>query len=220
MSVYMYAICRAEADVPREVLGFDDAPLRMVRTDPLAALVSERTDTTHAADEDALWQHERVVEALMAAHDLLPARFGTELASDSAVADLLIARADEFCAALAHVAGAAELGVRAAWNGGPGPGDERSGGEYFAERIGIHQRVRALADRVEHALSPLARAHRIRMTPPASAAVSAAFLVTRERIEEFVRRTAALDAELDDGHVFCTGPWPPYSFSDAGAAAR
>jgi hypothetical protein len=58
------------------------------------------------------------------------------------------------------------------------------------------------------------------MPSPASAAVSAAFLVARERVEEFVRRTAALDAELAGGHVFCTGPWPPYSFSEERAAIR
>jgi hypothetical protein len=50
-------------------------------------------------------------------------------------------------------------------------------------------------------------------------AINAAYLVARERIDEFVSRVAELDAQAPDAHVLCTGPWPPYSFSERGARA-
>jgi len=225
MGVYLYAICGDDAAVPDDVSGFDGAPLRMVRAGGLAALVSDRSSAPPEPREDTLWEHERVVEALMAGHDLLPARFGTELDSDAAVAELVLSRAEEFRSALAYVAGAAELGVRAACVGDLAPSIRRlpeahAGHGYLAQRIGVHQRVRALADRVEQALGPLARAHTIRMPAPTSATISAAFLVAHERIDEFAHRAAALDAEIVDGRVFCTGPWPPYSFSNAAGRGR
>jgi len=224
MAVYLYAICDLDAAVTHELNTLADTPIRILRAGGLAALVCDRPPRGCTRVEDSLPVHERVLEALIAFHDLLPARSGTELDSDAAVAALLVARGQEFRDALAYIAGAAELGVHACIDGPPLSSEnlprEPIGHEYLARSVGIHHRVRALADRVEHALAPLARAHTVRMPAPASATVRAAFLVAHEDVEEFTQRTAALDAEMVDGRIFCTGPWPPYSFSNAGAARR
>ena len=220
MAVYLYAICHTNAAVP-DARGLDGAQLRMVRADRLAALVCDCTATSRATNEEELWEHERVVEALMEFHDLLPARFGSVLASDEAVAELLSARAQELQATLDYIAGAAELGVRIAHPPVQSPGASRgSGHEYFAERLRVRERVGSLVTRVEHSLSPLARASRIRIPTSADAAVAGAFLVARERVAEFAHRVDALDLEIAGARVFCTGPWPVYSFSDVGAVTR
>lgn len=220
MPVYLYAICERDASLPSGS-GFDGQPLRIVRTPELAALVCDYERSRPRLDEDELWQHERVVEALMDAHALLPARFGSVLESDDDVRALLDARADELLAALREVAGSAELGVRAAPTARAAsqrPTHENAGVAYFADRLDEQRGLRALADRVDAALAPLAKARRLRMPAAGRTTVSAAYLVPHARIDEFVRCVARLDEQIADGEVLCTGPWPPYSFSEAARA--
>jgi hypothetical protein len=215
MAVYLYAICREDAVAP-DASGFGGRPLRMVRSHGLSALVSDCDRALDSASEEELWEHERVVEALMSASDLIPARFGAVLESDAAVADLISARCEEFRAAIDFVAGAAELGVRATCvTDSAGAPEATPGVAYFADKLDARQRLRVLGDRVDAALAPLAKARKLRMPGPADATIAAAYLVARDRIENFAARAAELDAALSEGAVICTGPWPPYSFTDA-----
>ena len=61
-------------------------------------------------------------------------------------------------------------------------------------------------------LDPLADASRYRLLARPTAPVTAAFLVKRDRTEEFVRQAVALDARIEEAELTCTGPWPAYSF--------
>ena len=69
-----------------------------------------------------------------------------------------------------------------------------------------------MRDRIGAVLDPLADASRYRLLARPTAPVTAAFLVRRDRTEEFVRHAAALDARIADAELTCTGPWPAYSF--------
>jgi len=47
------------------------------------------------------------------------------------------------------------------------------------------------------------------------AAVAASCLVDAEHVSEFVRRVGDLEQSNSGASFVCTGPWPPYSFTEA-----
>jgi Gas vesicle synthesis protein GvpL/GvpF len=224
MAVYLYAICGAQAEPPTGT-GLDGAPLRMLRSAGLAALVSDLRDSEPSPTEDALWEHESVIERLMSAHDLLPARFGTSLTGDAAVRDFLEGRSAELRRGLRRVTGALELGIRAGWpvagtGDAEGRSAPRSGVAYLAARVDLQQRARALARRIDAALHPLCRESRIRVLGRPHMALSAAYLIDRRAVDRVRARVSELDEEMVDAELVCTGPWPPYSFTEGGESSR
>jgi len=224
MAVYLYAICDAHAEPPSGT-GIDGAALRMLRCAGLSALVSDVRDSERSPTEDDLWEHESVVERLMSAHDLLPARFGTSLIDDAAVRDFLDGRSAELHAGLRRVAGALELGIRAGWpvaetghdDGHDGP---RAGGAYLTARVNLQKRARALARHVDAALTPLCRERLIRVLGGPNMAMTGAFLIDRGAVDRVRARVSDLDAEMMNVELACTGPWPPYSFTGGGDSSR
>ncbi|MDQ3850444.1 MAG: GvpL/GvpF family gas vesicle protein, partial [Actinomycetota bacterium] len=106
--VYVYAVTGPLGEAPAGN-GLDGAPLRIVTTDELAAVVSDGDDAPVRVSEGVLWAHERVVEDLMADRPVLPMRFGSALRDDDAVRAMLVTRGEELAAALRRVSGAVEL---------------------------------------------------------------------------------------------------------------
>jgi hypothetical protein len=169
------------------------ALLHAVPAGRLAAVCAAGDDTT-ALTPDALWRHEDVVEALMADRDLLPVRYGTCLPDDAAVAAAVAQRAPELTAALDRVRGAVELSLRVAAPAGvDGPPEA--------------------AAAIHAALAAGARAT-VRHPPRAAEVLRAAYLVDRDAIERYTALVARLQAEHPDLRLLCTGPWPPYGFTE------
>lgn len=217
MAVYLYGISEEHAEAP-PVDGLQDQPLRLVRSGGLSALVSDTAVSRLQGGESELWEHESAVEAWMCARDVLPAAFGTVLASDSAVRSVLEQRAAEFTSALRRVSGASELAVRAAWLDQHSP-TPQGGAGYLEVRLDARRRAEALARRLDGRLRPLSRAARARVLSDHATAVSAAYLVDRERIPEFRSEVERLADDVREATLVCTGPWPPYSFTRDGEAA-
>jgi hypothetical protein len=216
--VYVYAVREAE---PRDDsgVGLGAEPLRTVTSGSLAAVVSDVEGPRPVPDEDTLWDHERVVEALMARGAVLPMRFGSVLDDDAAVVELLRARDAELRDALARVTGAIELGVRAAWAVEEPPSGDRpvaNGAAYLQGLMQRRRRASDLAERIDTPLSALARDSRRRLLVTPNLPLSGAYLVDQGRLEAFRARVAALDEEIGAAQIVCTGPWPPYSFVGAG----
>ena len=214
MSAYLYAVTRANGDLPA-CFGLRGEPLRSVRTEALAAVVSTVAEHSGLGTEEDMWQHERVVETLMAAHDVLPARFGTLAADDTDVARVLLDREHELTEALARVSGSFEVGVRAVIDAASFEQSRDSAGSgtsYLLEAVQRRRRSEDLAQRIERALGPLSRAGRFRPSQAGGRFVTSAWLIDRARLGEFRDRAARLNADIEDGEVVCTGPWPPYSF--------
>jgi gas vesicle protein GvpL/GvpF len=192
----------------------DVAPLRLVAADGLAAVCAPAGDG--AWSPEALWRHEAVVEALMEGRDLLPVRFGTRLADDAAAQEVVERRHDDFAQALARIRGAVELSVRALLVGQEAPARFS---EDPAEYLKARARVAAAADevvRIVHdPLSELARASRRRTPGGVPEVLRGAYLVDRERVDDFARDVGRLQQDHPELRLLCTGPWPPYSFVDA-----
>lgn len=216
--IYLYALSDSLTEAPTAP-GLDGAPLRVVTTESLAAVVSDWGPVPLAADERALWAHERVVEELMLQQPVLPMRFGSILHDDAAARSLLVARQEELMIALRRVTGAVELGVRVAWQAeettsdkasppGPGPG-----AAYLKARSRAYRRARALAEQLDGSLVELSRTRVHRLPSSPNAPLSAAYLVDEDHVDTFRARIATLGRDIGDAHIVCTGPWPPYSFT-------
>ena len=220
--LYLYAI--TESSAPPDVGGIRGASLRAVGKAGLFAIVSERDEVRAQATEEDLWAHETVVEALMAQAAVLPVRLGTVMADDAALLRSLEARRGELESALERVRGAVELGIRAAVaeeNGDVTGGEEPTetqgtGTAYMRARLSSERRGRRAAAQIHEPLATLARDSTVRWNGQEPPSIRAAYLVDRDRIEEFMVRVEELEA-LDEAEIVCTGPWPPYSFSAAEA---
>jgi hypothetical protein len=150
-------------------------------------------DAAGAVTPHDLWRYESVVESLMADRDLLPMRFGTRLPDVATAAQILHERLDHFVAALDHVRGAIELGLRV---------------------VAAPDRHVDRADALEAVHAPLAatvRDSRIH-SHAEHELLRAAYLVDRHAITDVTDRVTGLQRAEPDLRLLCTGPWPPYSF--------
>lgn len=183
------------------------APLHAVGCGRLTAICAPVDE--HSGGADSLWRHEELVESLMETRDLLPVRFGTQLADDEAVAQAVGARGGQLAQRLELVRGAVELALRVDERGAAEPPltGAATGTEYMqlqADRVRngrmIHDELAALA--------------RETTMLPGPELLRAAYLVERSNVDAFVARVRKLQEANPELVLICTGPWPPYSFAD------
>jgi hypothetical protein len=245
-AVYVYGIAPAaeRADVEAAGIGAPETGVRRVVHGDLAALVSdiELAPLTAARDLRAHW---RVLEEVASRATVLPVRFGTIMESDEAVVqELLAPRHDGLVAQLAELSGRVQLTVKCFYE------EERLLREVVRDSPAVarlNERVRGLpeaatyyerirlgelvAGEVEQArerdaalvlgrLEPLAVAARRETPSTRDGAVNAAFLVDRDRVDEFSGAVGELAGELEGRmRLRYIGPLPPYSFTEEGTAA-
>jgi hypothetical protein len=197
--IELYAI----ADHPGPPLP---APLHEVPAGDLAAICAPAEE--REVTPETLWAHEQIVEALMEDRDLLPVRFGTRLEDDAAAARSLAERRVELELALERVRGAVELSVRAVLTE-PGEAPEDP-----ADYLRVKRRNSAVATAIHEPLAALARAGLQRTPRSPAEALRAAYLVDRGGVGGFTRLVARLDERHPELRLLCTGPWPPYSFTE------
>jgi Gas vesicle synthesis protein GvpL/GvpF len=113
--IYVYGILPADIELTSDMPGVGDPPgqVGIVRSDGLAALVSEVDVSKPLGSPRDLVAHEQIVDASAGEVPVLPARFGAVLKSKEAVAEeLLGANHDEFEEALEKLEGRAQYVVK------------------------------------------------------------------------------------------------------------
>jgi len=180
------------------------------------AVVYAPAPDADADPAEALWRHEELVEALLEHRDLLPFRYGTRCEDEDAAARAVSKREAELRSALERIRGAVELSVRVLV-GQPSQQPSSSGenaADYLAARTRAAVLAQAVSDAVHEPLRAVARASRVRAADSPSEQLRAAYLVDRDRVDDFVRAVAALQQCRPDLRLLCTGPWAPYSFTE------
>jgi gas vesicle protein GvpL/GvpF len=199
--------------------GLDGEPLVAIPCGDVVAIASERTEPVDSTPaEEALWEHERVVEALLESGSVLPVRFGVRFADREELRAEVEPRSAQFATALAQVRGRVELSVRllalGADNPPSAPEGAGPGARYLLGRLEERREAARKLDAVRSRLGPLAVAERSQLQPRPGTPASAAFLVDRPALEHFQREACELGRDLEDVALVCTGPWPPYNFVD------
>jgi len=238
--IYVYAITdRPELPLPGQ-LGLHDEGLAKVIWRDVVAVVSTVDGQRLSKTADELWRHEAVVEALMSDRAVLPVRFGTLLPSPQRVCDMLCRTYRVLVQDIERVRGQVEIGIRflsaiekgaeddrplTASNGcvppGTGPGSGYLRAKLARERES-RERQRAKLSLFREAYERLAsHANSSRLDDEADDrhGTSAAFLVPRDRILSFREIVIEVANTHPEFALLCTGPWPAYSFVNAGRRA-
>ncbi|MGZ6696223.1 MAG: GvpL/GvpF family gas vesicle protein [Solirubrobacteraceae bacterium] len=237
--VHVYGVVAAGA-----APAVGSADVRLIAHGDVAALCSDVADgQLHAARE--LRSHWRVLEEAGTHATVLPVRFGTVMASEQAVVDDFLApEHDSLAARLRELEGKVQLTVKAFYDedelmrsvvaGSPAIARLRERVRGLPEAAAYYERIelgQLVAAEVEQArdrdtslvldrLQGLAFA--ATREPPAglNSAVNAAFLVARDRIDEFSAAVGELGRELEGRmRLRYVGPMPPYSFATGGEKA-
>ena len=212
--IYVYAILEGREGLARGVPGIAGAPLRALSHLDVSAAYSDDPPARLEPTEEALLQHEQALEALMATRAVLPRRFGSTVSSTPELWLLLAERHDEFAAALAAVRGRVEMGVRALVREQPDGAEHASGRAYLAAKLDRRRTAAQVGESVDRELAPLAAASSLRITAAPRPGFAAAYLVDRPGVGQFRRRFEAVRAARPDLALACTGPWPPFSFTE------
>jgi hypothetical protein len=184
-----------------------DPPVVAVPSDGVSVLCTPSNGD--GVDADALWRHEELLEGLMKLRPLLPVRYGTRVPDEAAAAAAVAGRGAELMARLDHVRGAVEVSVRVR-PAAPAPPTtaEQSGVEYLRARTAASR----AGEGVHEVLEPHARDCRLL---GGAEPLRAAYLVEHDEVDAFAARVRELQGEHPELAILCTGPWPPYSFSEA-----
>jgi hypothetical protein len=115
---YVYGVVRAGAGrVPPELVGIDQAPVRTVDHDGIAAVVAEIGVDRPPGRRADLMAHSAVLDSLVATGVVIPVQFGSVLADEeSVVEDLLVPGRDYFESLLVELSGHAQFNLRASYH--------------------------------------------------------------------------------------------------------
>ncbi|WP_255951450.1 GvpL/GvpF family gas vesicle protein [Streptomyces odontomachi] len=190
--------------------------------------------------------HDEVLAALTRVTSPLPLRLATVFRGADGVRTMLAARHDELRRHLARLDGCVEWGVKVytQTGGAEEDGDGTAGGaatagraaggrDYLrrrrmerASRERVWEHAEEFAARLQHGLARYAadvRVHRpqdARLSgAPGRNVLNAAYLVDRDRSEEFTTAVRQAGDEARGLRVELTGPWAAYSFGDPPADA-
>ena len=244
-AVYVYGVIRAHDADSVSDSGVEGSPVRTIRDGELAALVSDVAGSALAAAREVR-AHWKVLEAAFERATILPVRFGTVMDGDEAVREQLLApNAQQLSALLTELTGRVQVGVKGTYRqddllrgvvvSSPKVAALRKRIEGLPEEASYYERIRLgelVAAQVERLrnedeararalLEPLAVAARSEGPGTPDAAFNLAFLVERERLDEFTAAVNAVIDELGDRvAVRYVGPLAPYSFADTDLTAR
>ena len=231
--LYLYAIIEQRAATLEALRGVDRGRLTWVDGAGLRAVVS-------SVEEDGLsplpWrvaQHERVVEALMAQHTVLPARYSIIFDHEEALREHLREHSPALREELARLEGCVELGLRVV-RVTPSPpvaseGDglpcpdlllSEKGSRTFdvackaaaMQHAALRRRDESLGEIIHRDLAAIALDDLMHTGERGGLLFKASYLVAHERLGEMRTMVVELMQQHRHLHFMGTGPWPPYHF--------
>jgi hypothetical protein len=231
-ALYVYGVVRKKR-LPRR---FAERGIRLVSSGRLGALVSELQSSPVESQRRNLLRHAEIVEDAFETTAVLPMRFGVVLEDEADVRKRLLAPNREWFESLLEELGdKVELSLKGSYDeqgvlsellrdNPPLARLRERSRSSFDDRLRLGEEVAAAlgrrrdedAARILRALQPVSRAVRAGEVAVENGLVNLAFLVERDRVEEFNRSLDELGRELSPpAHFKLTGPLPPYSFVDA-----
>lgn len=234
---YVYCVIRSPRALDVGPIGIDaQVPeVSTVEYDGLAAVVSEVRQVPLDSTREYLLAHERVNEAVMRDHTVLPMSFGTVFRTRDDIVQLLRSARPAFTDVLARMADKVEFGLKVLWDRDAAVAAierddldvarlsqeiaRQHGSTYFARmqhaRL-LDAALRARAERHVHdllaALRDVSAASRVDRVIGDRVIMNAAFLVDRAEEARFDARMSEIEAAHEGLTFRYTGPWPPYNF--------
>jgi hypothetical protein len=234
-----YVYCIVRTDTPLRFgpigIGAEPADVHTVNFRDIAAVVSDTPLEVYDPTRDNVLAHERVNEAVMRTHTVIPMSFGTVFKTSDDIVELLRTAFDAFRDVLIKMQDKLEFGLKVLWE----PEivireiekeDEnlrllrqqishQQGSTYFARmQYGrlvdslLQERSEQLVAEIFADLGGVSVASRANKPIGDKMILNAAFLVSRDRESDFDVKVKEIDARYENLIFKYTGPWPPYNF--------
>lgn len=224
MKLYVYCLAQGVETISETVGGVSGAPVRLLKIDDLAALVSDiETDVVPVSRENVL-DHAAVVRSVFDRTTPLPFRFGT-LVTEQQLRSYVATRKTALEAKLAHVRECVEMSVKIIREVSTDNQREQrvtaesTGAAFLAEKrreiLGDETRAaeaNEIAAWLRQSVSGLTRDEQVTLRPSERLVLAAAHLVERAKLKQYREKTAEARQNRPELHFLFSGPWPPYSF--------
>ena len=234
---YVYCVIRSEESLRFGAIGLGTVPAEVstVHYKDIAAVVSDTPLEVLDATRENVLSHERVNEAVMRDHTVIPMSFGTVFKTRDDIIELLRGAYGAFIDVLLKMEDKVEFGLKVLWERDEiikqieredddirhlkGEISSQRGPTYFARvqygRL-VESALQARSERyvaeIFEALRDVAVASRANKPIGDKMIMNAAFLVSRDREQAFDAKVKAVGAKYAHLTFRYTGPWPPYNF--------
>jgi hypothetical protein len=201
----------------------------------LAAVVSDVPLGVLDSTRENIFAHERVNEAVMRDHTVIPMSFGTIFKTPEDIGELLRSAADAFGDVLRKMENKLEFGLKVLWDRSRAVLDVEAededirrlkeeisgqkGPTYFARMqygrmvdSAVQTRSERMVASILAELRDVSVASRINRPIGDSMILNAAFLISRDEESAFDQKVKEIASRFDKLTFKYTGPWPPYNF--------
>jgi hypothetical protein len=234
-----YVYCIIPTDGPRTFgrigIGSQPTEVTTVNYRDIAAVASPTPLEVYDPTRENILAHERVNEAVMHDFTVIPMSFGTVFKTEQDIVELLRTAYEAFRDVLEKMRNKLEFGLKVLWDPDAviksiEKDDEnlrllrqeissQQGSTYFARmQYGrlvdslLEERSELTASDILAALKDVAVASRVNKPIGDKMILNAAFLVPRDREDEFDAKVKEIGAAHEQLTFKYTGPWPPYNF--------
>jgi hypothetical protein len=234
---YVYCIIQASGPLRFGAIGIGVEPtdVHTVNYRDIAAVVSDTPLEVYDPTRENVLAHERVNDAVMREHTVIPMSFGTVFKTSKDIVELLRSAYEAFRDVLGKMRDKVEFGLKVLWEPDAvirelEAQDEnlsrlrqeissQRGSTYFARmQYGrlvdslLQNRSELLVAEIFSALRDVAIASRVNKPIGDKMILNGAFLVSRDKERAFDNRVKRVAAEHERLTFKYTGPWPPYNF--------
>jgi hypothetical protein len=234
-----YVYCIIETPDPLRFgpigIGADPSDVVSVHYRNLAAIVSDAPLEVIDSTRENVLAHERVNEAVMRDHTVIPMSFGTIFKTREDIVELLRSAAEAFGDVLSKMQNKLEFGLKVLWDRDQAIREVESededigrlkkeisgqkGPTYFARMqygrlvdAALQSRSERYVADILDRLRDVSVASRINKPIGDKMIMNAAFLISRDQEGAFDARVKAIATKLDRLTFKYSGPWPPYNF--------
>jgi len=216
-------------------VGAEPADVQTVHYEDIAAVVSDTPIEVLDATRENVLAHERVNEAVMRAHTVIPMSFGTVFKTRDDIVELLKGAYGAFKDVLTKMEDKVEFGLKVLWDRDgvireiekededvrrlKSEISSQKGSTYFARvqygrlvDAALQARSEQYVSEIFDLLRDVSVASRANKPIGDKMIMNAAFLVARDRETAFDAKVKSVGAKYDHLTFRYTGPWPPYNF--------
>jgi len=230
-TIYVFGIIQGPVDInsAKTNLGGRETDIYTVKHKDISAIITRVPAKDYEPSAQNVLAHQKVIEKIMGKKTIVPMSFGTTFNKEGDVVELLKQTYTELKQVLKKIEGKIELGVKAFWNQdemikkiveenpeiNPGQNPDYNSKILTGQLIdsALTEYRQQYIDDIHNELKDYAVASRINKNIGEEMLLNAAFLVEKEREEEFDQKMNELGLRYENMLDFkYTGPWPAYNF--------
>jgi hypothetical protein len=178
-------------------IGFDNAEVIPLEYKDFSPIISEAPMREYAVDEADVEVHTKVVHEVMKDHDVLPVAYGMIFKNKKLLTVAMSAGYEAMKKGYGVVSGNVELGIKV----------------FQPKEVEFNDAASCRSEFLEALKAAAFDTKELKLFSE-RLIFNAAFLVERQKVEEFSALVGDLSAKYDALKTQYSGPWPPYNFVD------